>query len=208
MKTLFQLENCTRYVVGLNHLWLKPIQAHSQNAKTRRVSTPATGMESENNHDRRADQCILSSNCLYSISMSASFFTVSSFSGNDIVKHFCVTVSYQRITSLAQERMSSCFLSWFSCISCSFKTLKNFPMKVTFTPSPPSQLVSPPLASMITFFTSSGCKLCFLFPDITHSQETKNHNKRQFHLLVFSDDRMISKETEKQNEVRNQSRNF
>ena len=33
--------------------------------------------------------------------MTASFCTVSSFSGNDIVKHFCVTVSSQRITSLA-----------------------------------------------------------------------------------------------------------
>ena len=144
MKRLFQLENCTRCVVGLNHLWLKPIQVHSQTAKTRRVSTAVTGMESGNNHGRRVDQCILSSNCLYSISMSASFFTVSSFSGNDIVKHFCVTVSYQRITSLAQERMSSCFLSWFSCISCSFKTLKNFPMKVA---SPPPPSASPPSPS-------------------------------------------------------------
>ena len=44
---------------------------------------------------------IFNSNCLFSNSMSASFCTVSSFSGNDIVKHFCVTVSYQRITSLA-----------------------------------------------------------------------------------------------------------
>ena len=33
--------------------------------------------------------------------MSASFCSVSSFSGNDIVKHFCVTVSYERITSLS-----------------------------------------------------------------------------------------------------------
>ena len=56
---------------------------------------------------------------------------------------------------------------------------------------------------MITFFTSSGCKLCFLVPGITHSQETNNHNKQQFHLLVFSDDSLISKETEKQNEVCN-----
>ena len=56
---------------------------------------------------------------------------------------------------------------------------------------------------MITFFTSSGCKLCFLVPGITHSQETNNHNKQQFHLLVFYDDSLISKETEKQNEVCN-----
>ena len=56
---------------------------------------------------------------------------------------------------------------------------------------------------MITFLMSSGCKLCFLVPGITHSQETKNHNKQQFHLLVFSDDRLISKETEKQNELCN-----
>ena len=75
-------------------------------------------------------------------------------------------------------------------------------MKVA-SPRPPA-----PLASMITCFTSSDCKLCFLVPAITHSQETKNHNKQQFHLLVFSDDRLISKETEKQNEACNQSRNF
>ena len=56
---------------------------------------------------------------------------------------------------------------------------------------------------MITFFTSSGCNLCFLVPGITHSQETNNHNKQQFHLLVFYDDSLISKETEKQNEVCN-----
>ena len=92
------------------------------------------------------------------------FFTVSRFSGN----------------------------GKFSCISCSFKTFKNFHMKVAFNPLPS------PLASMIT--VSSNCKLCFLFPGITHSQETKDHNKQQLHLLVFSDNRMISKETEKQNE--------
>ena len=51
-KTLFQLENWTRYIVGLNHLWLKLIQVHSQTAKTRRVRTPVTGMESENNYGR------------------------------------------------------------------------------------------------------------------------------------------------------------
>ena len=103
-------------------------------------------------------------------SMSASFFTFSSFNGNDK----------------------------FSCLSCSFKTLKNlFPHESSFRPLPT------PLASVITFFTSSGCKLCFLVPGITHSQETKNHNKQQFHLLVFSDDSLISKETEKQNEVCN-----
>ena len=122
---------------------------------------------------QRADQCILSSHCLFSNSMSASFFTVSSLSGNN-------------------KRNK------FSCISCSFKTLKNSHMKVA----------PAPLASMITFFTSSDCKLYFLVPGITHSQETKNHNKQQFPLLVFSDDRLISKETEKQNEVCNQSRNF
>ena len=74
-------------------------------------------------------------------------------------------------------------------------------MKVAF-----ASLSPPPPATMITFFTSSGCKLCFLFPGVTHSQEAKNHNKQQFHLLVFSDDRMISKETEKQNEACNQRR--
>ena len=38
--------------VGLNHLWLKLIQVYSQTAKTRRVRTPVTGIESENNHGR------------------------------------------------------------------------------------------------------------------------------------------------------------
>ena len=41
-----------RNPVGLNHLWLKLIQVHSQTAKTRRVRTPVTGMESDNNHGR------------------------------------------------------------------------------------------------------------------------------------------------------------
>ena len=107
--------------------------------------------------------------------MSANFCTVSSFSGNDIVKHFCVTVSYQRITSIAA----------FLAVSKHLKISES-----SFRPPHP-------LASMITCCLSSG---------ITHSQETKNQNKQQFHLLVFSDDRLISKETEKQNEVCNKGK--
>ena len=106
--------------------------------------------------------------------MSANVYTVSSFSGNDIVKHFCVTVSYQRITSLAA----------FLAVSKHLKISES-----SFPPPHPH-----PQASMITCCLSSG---------ITRSQETKNHNKQQFHLLVFSDGRLISKETEKQNEVCN-----
>lgn len=53
---------------------------------------------------------------------------------------------------------------------------------------------------MITFLASSDCKFCFLVPGITHSQETQNHDKKQaVHLSLFFDNRLISIETENQN---------
>ena len=92
-----------------------------------------------------------------------------------------ITVSYQRKS--------------VSSISCHFRTLnhQNFTVGVALGP----------LLSMITFIfhiLCSDCKFFFLVPGITHSQETKNHDKQQaFHLSLFFGNRMVLIETENQN---------